>query len=235
MKKFNYVYLITNNINGKIYVGVHSTDNLMDGYMGSGVLISKAIEKYGVENFTKEIIRFCDNIRDAYDLESIIVDEKFTKDNLTYNMRTGGCNKQKYYWTEEQKENLRKSRPYHGELNPNYGNGYKQSGRRNGRHHTNFSGDIKEVGSKISTALKKSNKNKKSNNPASKIYHISTPNKVINIRKGMLHSFCDHYGMNYNIIFSTLRSRGKISKSKYVNCVGCQLFEGWSDNYDEIF
>ena len=32
MKKFNYIYLITNTLNNKIYIGKHSTDNLDDGY-----------------------------------------------------------------------------------------------------------------------------------------------------------------------------------------------------------
>ena len=46
MSKFHYVYEITNKLNGKIYVGKHSTTNLHDGYMGSGSILKDAIAKY---------------------------------------------------------------------------------------------------------------------------------------------------------------------------------------------
>ena len=45
--KYYYIYLITNKINGKQYIGQHYGE-LEDSYFGSGVLITKAIEKYGI-------------------------------------------------------------------------------------------------------------------------------------------------------------------------------------------
>lgn len=75
------VYKITNNINQKEYIGYHQTDNLDDGYMGSGKLIKRAIEKHGIDNFTKEYIEIFDNRIDAENLEAILVCEEYTLDN----------------------------------------------------------------------------------------------------------------------------------------------------------
>jgi hypothetical protein len=50
------LYKITNLINGRYYIGRYATNNIYDSYMGSGIAIKNAIEKYGLENFVKEVI-----------------------------------------------------------------------------------------------------------------------------------------------------------------------------------
>lgn len=97
---YNYFYKITNNINNKFYFGVHRTDNINDNYMGSGVAINKAYEKYGKENFTKEIIMYFDTLEEAYEYESEIVNDDLVKNRMCYNLKPGGygwCNDNKIY------------------------------------------------------------------------------------------------------------------------------------------
>lgn len=83
---FYYIYKITNNTNQKYYIGAHKTSNMEDNYFGSGVGLKRAIEKYGKENFTKEIICFCKDENDMYFREKELV----TLNETSYNMTKGG-------------------------------------------------------------------------------------------------------------------------------------------------
>lgn len=89
-KKFHFVYKTTNLINNKIYIGVHSTYELDDGYLGSGKLLRKAIEKYGRENFKKEILDFFNSKDECFDFESQLVNSEFVVEQSNYNIAIGG-------------------------------------------------------------------------------------------------------------------------------------------------
>jgi group I intron endonuclease len=58
-KEHHIVYKTTCLVNGKIYIGLHSTDDLNDGYLGSGSLLNKAVQKYGTSQFKREILEDC--------------------------------------------------------------------------------------------------------------------------------------------------------------------------------
>lgn len=88
--KYHYVYKTTNIVNGKYYYGMHSTNNLHDGYKGSGHALHKALKKYGPSNFRKEIISFFKTREEASAFEKELVDSSVVRDNMCYNMRTGG-------------------------------------------------------------------------------------------------------------------------------------------------
>lgn len=88
------LYKITNLINGNIYIGKHRTTNLDDGYMGSGIIIRRAIDKYGIDNFAKEWLMFCEDEDELNYMERVFVDQTFVDRSDTYNLTLGGGNKQ---------------------------------------------------------------------------------------------------------------------------------------------
>jgi hypothetical protein len=73
-------------VNNKFYIGMHKTSNIEDGYMGSGILITRAIQKYGLNNFEKQILHIFDNEKDMIEKEKelVVISEE------TYNLKEGG-------------------------------------------------------------------------------------------------------------------------------------------------
>ena len=87
---YHIVYKTTNILNGFIYIGIHSTRNLNDGYLGSGNALKRAIKKDGIQNFRREIL-FIMNSREQILLkEAELVDTVFLRRSDVYNKSPGG-------------------------------------------------------------------------------------------------------------------------------------------------
>lgn len=84
------VYKITHIESGKVYIGKHQTNDLDDGYMGSGKHLRRAIAKHGIENFEKEILHVFDDEASMNLKEAELVTEEFCDRKDTYNLCPGG-------------------------------------------------------------------------------------------------------------------------------------------------
>jgi len=83
------IYLTTNTINNKIYVGQHTGNNL--DYLGSGKYVKRALKKYGSENFKRETLQECttQNELDAAEIHWIKTLNSTNKE-VGYNLELGG-------------------------------------------------------------------------------------------------------------------------------------------------
>lgn len=91
---FGYIYLTTNTINNKKYIGQRRAFNGSpedDDYLGSGTILQRAIKLYGKENFTKEILEYCDSLNELNEAEKkwIAYYDAVTS-NEFYNIASGG-------------------------------------------------------------------------------------------------------------------------------------------------
>ena len=89
-KKFHFIYKTTNNVTGRYYVGMHSTDDINDGYLGSGLVLRRSVKRYGREAHTTEILEHCSSRDELKQREAEVVDEKLLGDPLCMNLKTGG-------------------------------------------------------------------------------------------------------------------------------------------------
>lgn len=86
-----YIYKTTNLINGKTYIGQHKYKKLNDSYLGSGKLIRQAIDKYGKENFNKEILYSNIQYKETVDdMERFAIAKERALGKAEYNIGDGG-------------------------------------------------------------------------------------------------------------------------------------------------
>lgn len=117
---YGYIYITTNKINNKKYIGQHRSSTFDKNYIGSGVLLQKAVEHYGKENFETSILRECFSEDDLNQSEVDLIKEfDAVHSDDFYNIANGGEGHTCSPWnkgltglpvTEAQLNNLKKGR-----------------------------------------------------------------------------------------------------------------------------
>jgi hypothetical protein len=228
---YHIVYLTTNLINNKIYVGKHSTYNLEDGYLGSGIALNRAIKKYGEVNFKRTVLHFCLTEIQALDIEASIVDTHFIQRVDTYNIALGGGSG----WYHVSKQNI--GRKHSAETCNKRSiklKGLKRTksqctrislaqqtrtisleehtirsnkAKANFQHRKDIGNLPMNVGYKLSTeVLEKRSLKVKLISPNNECYTIITQKELM--------KFCKEHGLTYKVI-TTWIDKGKISLQKF--------------------
>lgn len=114
-KCLHYIYKTTCIITNKWYIGMHSSDNINDGYLGSGKILKRSLNKHGKDNHKIEILEFCKTRELLFKKEKEIITSDLLKESLCMNLKIGGAgsigNPKPTGWkmppmTEEHRKNL---------------------------------------------------------------------------------------------------------------------------------
>jgi group I intron endonuclease len=111
-RTFSYyiIYETTCIVNSKTYIGCHATDNIDDGYMGSGKLLLAAFKKYGRKNFKRTVLHIYTNPQDMFSKEKELVNDEFVSSASSYNLVPGGSGGFKIQDPDDWREKLKASR-----------------------------------------------------------------------------------------------------------------------------
>lgn len=102
MESIGYVYIIVNELNEFMYIGLHKSKNGKDKYKGSGTLLQIAQRFYNKKNFTKKILEWCDSDKKLNEQEKYWIAFYDTFEGQGYNLTSGGGHS--HDWDEELKK-----------------------------------------------------------------------------------------------------------------------------------
>ena len=77
---------------GRYYIGIHSTDDLDDGYLGSGRAFLRAVKKHGRDQFRRHLVKEFATRAEACEWETAVVTAEVVADPRSFNCKTGGGN-----------------------------------------------------------------------------------------------------------------------------------------------
>jgi len=121
------IYKTTNKTNGKYYIGQDANND--PKYLGSGKILKRAIKKYGVENFSKEILEVCAD-KDELNVKEVFWIAKLSGTTIGYNITDGGGGSLGLIHTDEAKSKMSNSTS--GKRNPMYGKTIRDAWRDKG-------------------------------------------------------------------------------------------------------
>jgi hypothetical protein len=203
------IYITTNLITNQKYIGVHNqpTNQMeFDGYLGSGIILKRAIKKYGAENFKRVTLYKELSKAQAYSLEIDIVNENIVADDMYYNLKIGGSGG----WEHHSKETLLKMKTLQsGILRDN----------RLGKLHSDYSKSLmskKRIGKYIGK-----------DNPNFKCYKFISPDGVEYITEISFKLFCKNHKLSSSIL-RKYKNKVSIPAPKYTNHTARCNSTGWS-------
>lgn len=219
MQAYGFIYVTTNNINGKKYIG-QTKKSFDSAYLGSGKAIKRAIAKYGAENFTREIIAVAFSKCDLDFLEEHFISEfNAVADRNWYNISSapnvtfGFAGKQHTQeWKEARRADMltnhpNKGKKFSGKICANMSSAKqgksfateksRASSRRNGKANSGIkrSEDFKS---------KRSNLMKNKPRPGREVISaVQTPDGIITTN--CLKNWCIEHNINYSSLRNTLK------------------------------
>lgn len=117
---YGYIYLTTCTVNNKKYIGSHKYDKeeLDPRYIGSGKTFSKAVRKYGKNNFICEVLEYCETKDDLVVKEQYYISlyDAVSSDEY-YNIDSGRGNSHTYITDEITKIRLSEAQKKHITVN----------------------------------------------------------------------------------------------------------------------
>lgn len=87
---YYYIFETTNVITNEKYRGIHCSKKLTDKYLGSGVALRAAKQKYGKENFIRKELEYCMNLEELLEREKLYITDAWLEREDTYNISRGG-------------------------------------------------------------------------------------------------------------------------------------------------
>jgi group I intron endonuclease len=213
------IYKTTNLINGKFYIGKDVKNQ--KSYLGSGKILKQAIQKYGKENFKKEILEYCIDLKHLDEREIYWIN-KYNAIEDGYNLTEGGTGGDT--WTHSQREthwkpgNIPWNKGLKGVSIP-WNKGLtgimtaNKTSYKAGKYHIMYG--VKQNESTVSKRVETRKKN-----GSYKGVGMFAPKQVKNIEDGMIfgssQAAADYYGLKRDHVYNSCRKESKKGKFRFV-------------------